>query len=70
MLLPLFHLIIPKSTLILLSEEQLIKPQYTVHERCWIIQKYFQTYGTGRGGGYSLKDAMADFVQHLELFTT
>ena len=39
--------------------------QYTVHERCWIIQKYFQTYGTGRGGGYSLNDALADFVQHF-----
>ena len=41
-------------------------PQYTVHEHTWLIQKYFQTYGMGRGGGYSLKDTMAGFTEHFK----
>lgn len=30
-------------------------PQFALHERGWLLERYFRSYGAGRGGGPSLK---------------
>ena len=36
-------------------------PQYTMHQRMWMIENYNRNYGYGRSGGPSLKMVKRDF---------
>ena len=43
------------------NSKYLMMPQFTIRERVWLVERYFQTYGSGRGGRPNLGLVKNDF---------